>query len=111
MATLENHYHQFPAPRGAAQEGPTVLPWLVWCKHGGRKIRIHSHNGQPYYLCDGEHREYSPRTKLSKRVFQQAGTFYDVGEQGYVAANVELVSCQGRHVAVATPVNKYIMPG
>ena len=58
MATLENNYNQFPANQGAVREGPTLLQGLVWCKRCGAKMRICYHNGQPYYLCDAEHRKF-----------------------------------------------------
>jgi DNA invertase Pin-like site-specific DNA recombinase len=58
MATLENNYNQFPANQGAVREGPTLLQGMVWCKRCGHKMRICYHHGQPYYLCDGEHRKF-----------------------------------------------------
>jgi DNA invertase Pin-like site-specific DNA recombinase len=58
MATLENNYNQFPANQGAVREGPTLLQGMVWCKRCGAKMRICYHNGQPYYLCDAEHRKF-----------------------------------------------------
>ncbi len=58
MATLENNYNQFPANQGAVREGPTLLQGLVWCKRCGAKMRICYHHGQPYYLCDAQHRKF-----------------------------------------------------
>src|SRR5713226_5072802 len=58
MATLENNYNQFPANQGAVREGPTLLQGMVWCKRCGHKMRICYNGGQPYYLCDGEHRKF-----------------------------------------------------
>ena len=58
MATLENNYNQFPANQGAVREGPTLFQGMVWCKRCGHKMRICYQHGQPYYLCDGEHRKF-----------------------------------------------------
>src|SRR5215469_10802100 len=58
MATLQNNYHQFPANQGAVREGPTLLQGLVWCKRCGAKMRICYTGGQPYYLCDAQHRKF-----------------------------------------------------
>ncbi len=58
LATLENNYNQFPANQGAVREGPTLLQGLVWCQRCGRKMRVCYHSGQPYYLCDSEHRKF-----------------------------------------------------
>jgi DNA invertase Pin-like site-specific DNA recombinase len=58
MATLQNNYNQFPANQGAVREGPTLLQGMVWCKRCGAKMRMCYHHGQPYYLCDAEHRKF-----------------------------------------------------